>query len=107
MSRAAGIPDEKLVDLNRWRESDRFSVVERLVLEYTESLTTTPAVHRPELQDSLRQHLTEKQLVELTTAIVWENFRARFNRAFGVEAQGFSDGAYCVVPDGHPPSEVA
>jgi len=45
-----------------------------------------------------------KQLVELTTAIVWENFRARFNRAYDVKAQGFSEGAYCVLPDRHPPS---
>lgn len=81
-----------------------FSPIERLVLEYAESLTETPATYRADLQDALRQHLSEKQLVELTTSIVWENFRARFNRAYDVKAQGFSDGAYCVLPDRHPQS---
>jgi len=32
-------------------------------------------------------------MVELTAAIAWENFRARFNRGFGIEAEGFSEGA--------------
>jgi alkylhydroperoxidase family enzyme len=103
VSRAAGIPEAKLADLNRWRDSEVFSPIERLILDYAESLTATPAVHRPDLHDALRQHLSDKQLVELTTGIAWENFRARFNRAYGVEAQGFSDGAYCVVPERHPP----
>jgi alkylhydroperoxidase family enzyme len=103
VSRAAGIPEAKLADLNRWRDSEVFSPIERLVLEYAESITETPAIHRRDLHDALRQHLSEKQLVELTTGIAWENFRARFNRAYDVKAQGFSDGAYCVVPERHPP----
>jgi len=57
VSRAAGIPEAKLADLNRWRESELFSPNERLVLEYAESLTETPAMHRPDLHDALRQHL--------------------------------------------------
>jgi alkylhydroperoxidase family enzyme len=104
VSRAAGIPEDKLAKLNCWRESDAFSPVERLVLDYAESLTGTPATHRSDLHDALRAQMSEKQLVELTTAIVWENFRARFNRAYDIQAQGFSDGAYCVLPDRHPPT---
>ena len=106
MSRAAGIPEAKLANLNRWLDSDEFSLTERLVLEYAEALTQTPAVHRPDLHDALREHLSERQLTELTTAIVWENFRARFNRAYGVQAQGFSEGAYCVLPERHPAQPV-
>ena len=37
------------------------------------------------------------QLVELTATIAWENYRARFDHAFGIEAQGFSEGAFCAV----------
>jgi len=47
----------------------------------------------------LRTRLDERQLVELTTMIAWENFRARFNRGFDVEAQGFSEGASCPIPE--------
>jgi len=46
----------------------------------------------------LGEHFNEKQLVELTSAIAWENYRARFNHALGVEAEGFSEGAVCAVP---------
>ncbi|MCH7868512.1 MAG: hypothetical protein IH881_12530 [Myxococcales bacterium] len=48
---------------------------------------------------SLRMSLDEVELVELTTGIAWENFRARFNRGFDVAAQGFSDGAFCPIPE--------
>jgi hypothetical protein len=36
---------------------------------------------------------------ELTNAIAWENWRARFNCALGIESQGFSEGSYCVRPE--------
>lgn len=41
----------------------------------------------------LKKHFTEAQLVELTAAIAFENFRSKFNPTLGVEAQGF-----CIVP---------
>ncbi len=38
------------------------------------------------------------QLVELTNAIAWENYRARFNRVFECESENYSDGAVCLTP---------
>ena len=52
--------------------------------------------------ETLLEHFSEEQLVELTGMIAWENFRARFNRGFDVAEQGFSEGAYCVLPESHP-----
>jgi hypothetical protein len=49
--------------------------------------------------EQLAAHFDEAQLVELTSAIALENYRARFNWAFGLESQGFSEGAYCVAPE--------
>jgi len=37
-------------------------------------------------------------MAQLTEAIVWENHRARFNHAFGLESEGFSEGAFCPDP---------
>lgn len=48
---------------------------------------------------ALRTHFDEAQVVELTAAISWENYRARFDHALGIEAPGFSDGADCVLPE--------
>ena len=62
-------------------------------------MTRTPASVDDDLFASLRAEFSEPQLTELATAIAWENYRARFNRVFGVEAEGFSNGAYCPIPE--------
>lgn len=69
------------------------------MLDYSAAMTRTPVEVPDELFAALRRQFDEAQLVELTAAIAWENYRARFNHAFGIEAQGFSDGAYCPLPE--------
>lgn len=69
------------------------------MLDYSVAMTRTPVEVSDGLFAALRKHFNEAQLVELTAAIAWENYRARFNHAFGVEAQGFSAGAYCPLPE--------
>ncbi|MCA1633048.1 MAG: hypothetical protein LC802_04830 [Acidobacteria bacterium] len=76
-----------------------FSPLEKLVLDYSMAMTQTPVEVSDELFAALRANFNEAQLVELTAAIAWENYRARFNHAFGVEAQGFSEDAYCPLPE--------
>ncbi|MCW2967390.1 MAG: hypothetical protein JWM71_1162 [Solirubrobacteraceae bacterium] len=93
-----GISDEQLLALPRHREADCFNEIERLVLDYAEAMTRTPAAVTDELFAALREHFDEAQLVELTAAIAWENWRARFNWAFDIGAAGFSEGAACPVP---------
>lgn len=63
------------------------------------SLAGTPANVSDPLFAALRRDLTQRQLVELTSAIAWENFQSRFNRMFDVEAEGFSKGAFCPLPE--------
>lgn len=93
-----GIDEETLADLGRWRDSDRFTELERLGLELAEAITNTPTDITDGLRDRLLEHLTKGQLMELVSAITWENHRARMNRALGVREVGFSDGAFCVLP---------
>ena len=83
--------------MSMFEESPAFSELEKRVLRYAAALTRTPADVPEELFNSLREHFNPQQLVELTAAIAWENFRARFNRGFGVEAEGFTEGAVCPV----------
>lgn len=40
---------------------------------------------------ALAAEFDERQLVELTAAIAWENYRARTNHALGIDPQGFAD----------------
>lgn len=99
-SARAGVTDEQLLALPRHREASCFSELELAVLDYAEAMTRTPAAVTDELFARLRAHLDEAQLVELTAAIAWENWRARFNWAFDIGAAGFRAGAACPVPSG-------
>jgi alkylhydroperoxidase family enzyme len=69
------------------------------VIEYAVHMTQTPLEVPDSLFAALRQHFDNAQLVELTAAIAWENYRARFDHALGIEAQGFSAGAFCALPE--------
>jgi alkylhydroperoxidase family enzyme len=81
-----------------FESSPEFSEVERLVLRYAVALTATPVELGDDLFEALRAHFDARQLVELTSGIAWENYRARFNHAFACEAEGFSEGAFCPMP---------
>jgi 4-carboxymuconolactone decarboxylase len=100
ISEEAGVTEDDLRDLPTYRSSDRFSDTEKLVLDYATGISRTPVDVPDELFDRLRERFDEAQLVELTTLIALENFRARFNWAFGIGSQGFAEGAYCVRPEG-------
>jgi 4-carboxymuconolactone decarboxylase len=97
VGRGKGVSEQQLADLAAFEGSPAFSELEKQVLRYAVALTRTPADVPEELFNSLREHFNPQQMVELTTAIAWENFRARFNRGFGIEAEGFAEGAACPV----------
>jgi alkylhydroperoxidase family enzyme len=97
--RRAGITEAQFHDLACFEASPAFSLQEKLVLRLTVALTRTPANVSDELFRDLRAEFSEPQLVEITTAIAWENYRARFNRTFGVLAEGFSEGSFCPLPE--------
>lgn len=69
-----------------------------MVLEYADAMTQTPAEIPDVLFSRLAQNLAPAQLVELTAVIAWENYRARFNHAFGMESENFTAGSYCALP---------
>lgn len=69
------------------------------MLDLTVALAERPADVSKELRSRLRAEFSEPELVELASAIAWENYRARFNRVFDVGSGGFSEGAYCVLPE--------
>lgn len=99
VGRALGVSEQQLRDLPRYRESPAFSERERLTLDLAVEMARTPVALPPELLAALRQEFSEAQLVELAAATAWENYRARFNRVFGVRPVGFSEGAFCALPE--------
>ena len=96
VARRSGLTDDELRDLVDWRASERLGERDKLVLEYADAVSATPCDVSDELFERLHAEFDEEQLVELTAAIAWENWRARFNWAFGLGKEGYSEGAYCV-----------
>jgi alkylhydroperoxidase family enzyme len=99
VSRKVGITEEQLYDLSQFENSGHFSHEEKLALRLAVSLTRTPSDVCDELYGELKQYFSERQLVELTAAISWENYRARFHRTFAVGSEGFSQGMFCPLPE--------
>ncbi|HEY2180944.1 MAG TPA: carboxymuconolactone decarboxylase family protein [Solirubrobacteraceae bacterium] len=99
VAREAGITEAQLLALPRYRDSDEFSELEKLVLDYATAISRTPAHVEDELFAALREHFDERQLVELTSVIALENMRARFNSALEMTPAGFSEGMVCAVPE--------
>lgn len=91
LGRELGIADDKIEGVADWRHTNKLTEQERLVVELADVLTATPVVMSEELSHRLSQHFSDRQLVDLTNTIAWENCRARFNRGLGVEADNYSD----------------
>jgi alkylhydroperoxidase family enzyme len=98
VGRASGISAEQIANLNCYKTDFNFSELERLVLEYADRMTRTPVEIPDALFARLREKFSEPELVELTSGIAWENYRARFDHAFGIEAENFTEGAVCALP---------
>jgi alkylhydroperoxidase family enzyme len=99
VGRKAGITEAQLRDIHSFEGSDAFTPREKLVLRLAAAMTRTPPNVDDALFASLQAEFTEPQLTELATAIAWENYRARFNRAFAIGAEDFSEGAFCPMPE--------
>ena len=91
--------EQQLRDLPRYADSDAFTPLDKLVLDYAVAMTRTPVDVSDALFGALRQHFDEAQLVELTATVAWENYRARFNRPFLIGPDNFSEGAFCPLPE--------
>ena len=68
------------------------------MLDYAYAMSRVPVEVSDALFARLREHFSEAQLVEVTSAIAWANYRARFDHAFGIEGENFTDGAVCAMP---------
>ena len=70
-ARRTGETDQRLYALSAWRETPFFTERERAVLAWTEAVSRISAGHVDDsLYETLRQHLTEKEIVDLTLGVV-------------------------------------
>lgn len=70
-ARAAGETEQRLYTTTVWRETPFFTERERAALEWTEAVTDIAHGHVPdEIYNAVREHFSEKELVDLTMAVV-------------------------------------
>jgi 4-carboxymuconolactone decarboxylase len=93
------VTEDQIFAIADHRDSEAFSEVEKLVLDYALAMSDTPVIVPDELFKQLHEHFNEAELVELTAVVAFENYLARFNRGFGVVSEDISEGAICPIPD--------
>lgn len=70
-ARAAGETEQRLYELNAWRETPFYSDRERAALAWTESLTLVSETHVPDEDfEKVKKHFSEAEIVALTIAVV-------------------------------------
>jgi len=89
-ARAAGETEQRLYLLSTWRETPLYSERERAALDWTEAVTQISANDLPDvLYAKVRVHFEERELVELTLAIIAINGWNRLAIAFRTEAGSY------------------
>jgi len=91
MSRDHGLAEEKAREVPIWRESTRFTPLERQVMEYAEAMSQTPPTVTDELSDALLAELGAPALLELAAKVGFLNATARMNVALGIPSDGLAD----------------
>ncbi len=87
-ARALGETEQRLYLLPAWRETSFYSPRERAALAWTEAITQISRGEIPdELYTEVRDHFNEKELVDLTLAVIaingWNRMAIAFRPAVG------------------------
>ena len=86
-ARAKGETEQRLYGLSAWREAPYYTARERAALAFTESVTLITKSHVSDEEFNMaRQQFSEKELVDLTLAIVAINGWNRLAIVFRSEA---------------------
>ena len=87
-ARAKGESEQRLYVLQGWREAPFYNERERAALEWTEAVTLISQNHIPdELYERMRKVFSEKELVDLTLAVItingWNRLAISFRSEVG------------------------
>ncbi len=92
--RAAGETEQRLYELDAWRETPFFTERERAALAWAEAVTRVADEHVPDaVFETARSQFSEAELVDLTLAVVAINGWNRLNIAFRTVPGAYQPGA--------------
>lgn len=81
-----GLTQRQLDALAQWERSDAFSKEQRAVLELTDRMTRNVQVPAPAI-DTVREFLSNREVVELVATIAAYNMVSRFIEALGIHTE--------------------
>ena len=85
-ARKLGETDERMLLLDAWHESALYSERERAALGWAEALTRVAETHAPDaVFEEVRRNFSDKELVDLSTAIAMINAWNRLSIGFRAE----------------------
>jgi AhpD family alkylhydroperoxidase len=85
-ARLRGETEQRLYALSAWEETPFYTERERAALAWTEAVTEIARTHiRDDVYETVRQHFSEKELVDLTIAVIAINGWNRLAVGFRTE----------------------
>lgn len=103
-ARARGESEQRLYAIVVWRETPFFTERERAALAWTEAVTQVSPEHVPdEVYESVHRHFSDKELVDLTLAIVaingWNRLAISFRTVPGTyQPKSKTGGDFSSIP---------
>lgn len=79
--------EEKIINLLHWQSSTIYNKADKIALEYTEAVTNNSKT--TSLRKELSNYYSEKEIIEITSIIAFQNMSTKFNNALDVKPQGF------------------
>jgi len=105
--RGVGLPEEKIAALPHWPVADCFTEVERGVLAYTDALVYDRGRVSDEVVSTLRRHLSDEEVLELTYTTSLYLMHEVMARALAVEFDDRPDPVVEVpAPAGFDPMSI-
>ncbi|MGH9359579.1 MAG: carboxymuconolactone decarboxylase family protein [Terriglobia bacterium] len=106
-ARAEGETEQRLYAVTVWRDTPFFTEREQAALAWTEAVTWVSWEHVPDdVYHTARQHFSEKDLVDLTMAVIaingWNRLSISFRREAGTYHPGGKRNAPGIKPDAKP-----
>ena len=89
-----GVDEDKILALQGWGDSPRFTAPEQAALAYAEAMTRSDVGVDDAIFAALKPHFDDDGIVELTGLIAFQNMSSKFNAALDIPAQGF-----CHLPE--------
>lgn len=88
-ARAGGETEQRIYVLSAWREAPFYTPRERAALAWTEAVTLLPDGISDELYESMLEHFNEKELVDLTMAVITIAGWNRLSVALGADVGSY------------------